>query len=592
MYIGQNEIRDSVDLSSNLNLAHKKFYDLEASGLLTHVWLSVDTIWKSPDLKNYTKHNLDHSGKIISYFLKVDELFKWSDYEKLIFSIAALIHDIGMQYNEWGPHEGFPDKGIPKPPLEPTDIRNYHVDIGYEFFMKYIIIKDSFPEVPPLCDFNSYGQRNAIYYAGYIASAHSGKRYIEDIKNDRTFDTRDDFEEGVFRPRLLAALLRLFDELDNNYHRIFQPNLIHSWKIDETTKSHWLACLFVENTKLIIEGKNLKIIIDWWVPPNTDKVRTSKIYEMIRSMREGKIRNEISFINQFLTDCKEPKPYDVISIEPLDPTPRTCGLFNFNESLDQAIDLAITKKNNVIGLSTVERPNEINPDDTKKEADSFKTSIKNGGKLHRKQKLEDELKEWFNKNKESGGHYILVNNNEHTDTYLKCRSLVSNQHLLLHVASRIFKSYKNKNIKCILAVGTSAIPLAVNLALRFNCSVTFTVSSVKNDPNNPSEPKSYHPMEIIPLITDCDTLLIIDDVISGGSVVKNILDLVSTIIRLPATIYHHAIFRLGDRKYDSDIRIKKYSYILHIPDVNYYIDEKTCPLCKAGIIPCYEKYMI
>ena len=98
-----------------------------------------------------------------------------------------------------------------------------------------------------------------------------------------------------------------------------------------------------------------------------------------------------------------------------------------------------------------------------------------------------------------------------------------------------------------MAVGTSAIPIAVNLANRIKCSVTFTVSRIKiqkkdvsDELPSPSNPE-YYPAEIIPTVDTDSNLLIIDDIISGGSVAKEIIDLLYSENMKPKKIFHFSV---------------------------------------------------
>jgi len=201
------------------------------------------------------------------------------------------------------------------------------------------------------------------------------------------------------------------------------------------------------------------------------------------------------------------------------------------------------------------------------------------------------MMELFDKNQDPG-HFELINRKEHTDTYLNCRTLVSDQDLLKAIAQHIWKTHvETHEIDCVLAVGTSAIPLAVNLAYRFECGVTFTLSRVKvetkriDDPETPKlneeKRQDYNLIEMVPTYEEGQNLLIIDDVISGGSVAQDILEfLYDDMGKKPGKVYHHSIFRLGNREYIRDDRIVEYDYIEHIPDVMYA--SENCPLCQKG----------
>ena len=52
-------------------------------------------------MDQFTDHGIDHSIRIIENFNKLNEVYEWSNYEKILFTAAALIHDIGMNYRYW-----------------------------------------------------------------------------------------------------------------------------------------------------------------------------------------------------------------------------------------------------------------------------------------------------------------------------------------------------------------------------------------------------------------------------------------------------------------------------------------------------------
>ena len=103
MSTGRNEIKSVTDLIKWLKLENVNFHDCNSIDMLSQVWASVESIWENVDLDNYTDHSLKHSLAIIDYFLQLDKsVYNWSSYERFIFAISSLIHDIGMQYNKWG----------------------------------------------------------------------------------------------------------------------------------------------------------------------------------------------------------------------------------------------------------------------------------------------------------------------------------------------------------------------------------------------------------------------------------------------------------------------------------------------------------
>lgn len=579
-----HNIRDISDLITYLEIDSSQFHNCNPREFLTPIWSSVKEIWCSDNLTSYTDHGIEHSKRIITYFLQLKDLYHWSDYEKMLFAAAALIHDIGMQYKYWATVEGV-SLGLPQPSLSNDNVRKNHSEIGYTLVKIQLNPLNCLKFPPALCDPNRHGHVNALNRAAHVAFAHSGDKYLNILREDEATWQSRHIEGHLYRPRLLAGTLRLYDELDGNYTRIPQPNRIYSWELDDTAKSHWLSCLFVEHTELTIDDPVVRIKLRWQVPDDADDNLRRKILDLLKYMREAKIRNEIEVIRNFYDCCNELKHKKEFVVDTIDTEPAKF-ILSLDKSLVAAIDKAISLKDSVIGSST---PKGVLAESIRKQQISTVSASIEGTQIRHYDSLDEELEDWFNINMESG-HYELINK-EHTDTYLKCRSLVSNQDLLRRIAAEIYKLHTDNNhqIDSVLAIGTSAIPLAVNVAFRLKCSVSFTFSKEKL---GPKDSPNYFPAEVMPSVRECNNLLILDDVISGGTVVTNVLNTIQeNFHKLPDNIYHHAIFRLGEREHDKEKRIKKFYYLKHIRKVEYATTAEECSSCKNNIQLIYEKSM-
>ena len=177
MSIDLNSIKSSADLIEYVGIKNIKFNDCDVNSFLSTIWNSVDSIWRNIDLREYTNHNLDHSLKIISNFMEMEPLYSWSNYEKLLFTTAALIHDIGMQYNVWA--QSFTKfTRWPKPPLSHNDIRKKHVKLGSRLVFDQINNKYK-KNYPYKFVTGTDGDYAALYTAAFIAFSHSGDEYLK-----------------------------------------------------------------------------------------------------------------------------------------------------------------------------------------------------------------------------------------------------------------------------------------------------------------------------------------------------------------------------------------------------------------------------
>jgi orotate phosphoribosyltransferase len=604
MSTGRNEIKSVTDLIKWLKLENVNFHDCDSIDMLSQVWASVESIWENVDLDNYTDHSLKHSLAIIDYFLQLDKsVYNWSSYERFIFAISSLIHDIGMQYNKWGFSVELSD--LPKPPLSPNDIRKYHTITGFELIEKQFK-NGSLKGFPKrFFDNKSWGQSNAIFHAQYIAFAHSGEKYLNKLLiGGNTWKMRGDYQGGVFRPRLLAGTLRMCDELDADFERIPQPNRIEACNLGETTRTHWFSCLFVEKTELEIGKEAIYINIKWQVPSKSTGKQCKLIKDFLRRKREIKIQREIYFINKFYEKCNERchcKISKNIYVNPLSIEP-ILTKFPIDYNIINKLLKKSEKKRSQTTIPEFRIFKEKLTMNKEYLSEGFYETEEYIKQITRVKslKLDILLENWFEENRESG-HFELING-DHTDTYLYCRTLVSNQELLHKLTKHIWKLHKGHNIKNVLAIGTSAIPLAVNLSFRFRCFSTYTVwsrSFLKNSQlgkinrkNIIKKRENYVFSELIPSIRDGENILIIDDVISSGRVVIDVLDFIEKGLgKKIGKIYHHAIFRLGNRKFSDDKRITEYAWVKHIQNIMYASSIKECPFCQKGGIPQKEEDM-
>jgi len=601
MSIGRNKIKSAADLIKWLKLEETNFNDCNPINLMSSVYSSVKEIWENVDLDNYTDHGLKHSYKIIDYFLQLDKsLYEWSDYEKFVFAISSLIHDIGMQYKKWGYSVELPSC-VPQLPLSQDDIRKYHTTTGFELIEKQLdkSYKSGFPK--RMFDDMSHGQKNVMFQAQHIAFSHSGDKYLNKliIKDDETWKEKNDYQGYRFRPRLLAGILRICDELDGDFERIPQPNRITACNLKNDTRIHWSACLFVEKIQLDVVDRTVNINVRWQAPDKSTKELQKEIKDFLREFKIMKIQKEIDYVNGFFIKCNE-KNHCIVTknmyVNQLSPNP-IFAKFSMEKKLIENILYHRIISKEKIGISKsephgfLEKKSTIKKDYFYRNGRKVKTYYKTARKL-KDLKLDKLLENWFEKNRETG-HYKLING-DHTDTYLYCRSLVSNQDLLNRLTKNIWKLHKGHNIKNILAIGTSAIPIAVNLSFRFKCSLTYTVWSKKffdkiylrkSLKTNTIKGGRYHFSELIPSIREGENILLVDDVISSGRIVVEILNLINKVCKKEiGKIYHHAIFGLGNRIFIKDKRIAEYTCTKHIRNIMYASSKKECTFCKDGWI--------
>lgn len=572
------------------NITHLK----NPTELINHLVSCTNYIFDNNDVRQYTDHGVNHIIRILRIFTSLDALYSWGNYEKLVFFTATLIHDIGMNYRVWCSDEmiaaGFPD---PKN-MSFENIRELHGELGYRLVNCQIDKKISTP-INAMFTNGSMIWNKILFDAANIAVSHSGKKFIEKFSKEGTELRKSMTYNEVFRPYLLIVILRLCDELDGTFERVLVPEEITNWNIGDLSKKHWLSCLFVKETKIEIDTTGninqiiIKLILQF---PNTeDEEEVNKIHKFIKNFRLSKINTEVTILRDFLSKVGESYPLNVS--------------VNTDESLKHKLHILFPP--NVLSMIEGDNKLPIIPIDK----DYIPIFPEVGEQIFNMDfddsspdtLLEDELQSWFDENASPPGHYELISK-QHTSVYLNCRSLVSNPGLLKRIAQKfmlIFKENRVENINCVLSVGTSAITLGINLAYLLNSTFTFTFSKTKIQNGEDAEgtfdivnamKENYNFVETIPFFDNIKNinLLIVDDVLVTGDVIKEILDSLKISGLEFNRVYHCSIFKLGDQKISIDKRIGEHGYfwLIEEPEIYYWNGKESlgrrgkCLLCEKN----------
>ncbi len=350
MNTDQNKINCSIDLIEVLHLENLIFpNDFDTNSYLTHIWSCGQKLWKNVELTSYSNHDISHhSMKILEYFLDLEKIINpgWSDYEKLIFATATIIHDIGMQYNKWaGNLIGMIDS-FPEPSISFDDVRAKHCDFAYNLIDYQIDHQKDYKIKYPQSFLGSinFQAATALGRSNIIAASHSTNN--SEKYRQMLIDQSGNFEEKItleflYRPRLLAGYLRLCDEFDCSISRIDHPDRIFNKDLDPVSKKHWMSCMFVESLEIEVDKHNLaNININWQVPINSDPDTITKIKSFLNEIRITKIISEINAVNEFFADCNETHHIKQIHVNPLKDEPGTF-YFDFDTDLIKVLDEAI-----------------------------------------------------------------------------------------------------------------------------------------------------------------------------------------------------------------------------------------------------------
>jgi hypothetical protein len=212
---------------------------------------------------DYTPHDISHKYKVIgnlSKLIPVNLAQKMNQYEIFFLLCAAYVHDIGMcRLEELGDSEQLTDS-------EKDNIRKTH----------HMRIKQLL-EVHP--DIFGLDEQEAIY-VGKIASGH---RKV-DLFDGKTFRNNDAFRSYQINTPLLAAFLRLSDELDITYERIpaflyknFLPRVDFSLK---EWQKHW------DTTGVVFQDNNIITASAVCLDPEVHRRLRDTEQTIIKQLRE------------------------------------------------------------------------------------------------------------------------------------------------------------------------------------------------------------------------------------------------------------------------------------------------------------------
>jgi hypothetical protein len=116
--------------------------------------------------------------------------------------------------------------------------------------------------------------------------------------------------------RLLAALLRLADELHCTYTRVPELSEIDSPVLDDTGKAHWAACYYTEDVRITSPGSGgLRFHMSWRIPDSGED--SDMISSLLQELRDRKVREECQLIGEYLKlDDAGEKPFLEFQLEP------------------------------------------------------------------------------------------------------------------------------------------------------------------------------------------------------------------------------------------------------------------------------------
>lgn len=219
---------------------------------------SVEQLWDGPNLlQHYTNHDLAHSQRLVEILgkLLVGYPHLLNTNERFVLTAAVYLHDIGMQSSN---HAGL----APKTEYSVGELKVIG-EKHNEFSSKMIL-----ESVSPTANL-SLGLGGCKDYAPFIATI---ARYHRVLDLNDVQDTC--FAGETIRLRLLAALLRLADALDQDFRRV-NMDVLKLRYFPVESKLHWWAHHYVQG----IDVRTGRIVVYFRFP---EEYRGEQVIEAFR----------------------------------------------------------------------------------------------------------------------------------------------------------------------------------------------------------------------------------------------------------------------------------------------------------------------
>jgi orotate phosphoribosyltransferase len=541
-----------------LQLSGERFHTVSLDGVLLEVYDFAAQIWQGQRLFTFVDHGIDHSFKVIDKSLEVLRIFcgdkgTLTPLERLILGIAALIHDIGMQYDK------YPKAGVT---LSHNEIRSRHVDLGFEMITD--TLNGTFASQRNGLELGT-GKlwRNFLFYGALIGFAHSGTTIWDRLRSE---EYGDKLEGGyqLRRLRLLAAAFRLADELHCEYTRINDLEWwVHTTSLTDEEKAHWAACYYTQQVTLLSPGiGGARIHISWRAPSESLKDDTAVIRTLLQDFLERKIQNEWELIKEYLKwepgmepcflECKLDAQPERGIVEPVPPPIR--------EFLTRDVrPYQLGDKQPVVRAGTCELLGSAEIDDLKNEAQMFVLSGKGT----------------------FSGHFRLKTG-WHTNKYLRCRELAAQIDFSSRLSTSLAGIYSTHGFTHVLAIGTSMIGIGALLALKLHARLlyTFERAQISEELAGRVDYTEYEKEVFVPYGSK---LLILDDILGVGSVIQKVTSRLREAQTGLSYLRVFCVYSLGEAmQVAKDLHGLDIDFLVSLPDVKYWPQDPntgTCQVC-------------
>jgi orotate phosphoribosyltransferase len=498
----------------------------------------AELIWENPMHFDFVDHGIEHA-----FHGKVDQL---SNLERAVLTVAALIHDTGMQWDKYVP---------PNERMGPEQARKRHVQIGMQLLE--LSVTGENPSIPSLAGYPGY--HSLFGYAGRIGFAHSGEDtwawIVEQPIDDWGLDGQS------LRFKLLSGALRLADEIDNGSSRIKEFQRLFGSALDDDTLAHWAACYYIEDVRVASAATGLLIEVHPRVPESSTADEASDILFLVDEYRIRRMEEECRRVTPFLRTRNTTAPL----AEPRRVSPRKTLV----SAPPERLRVLIRKKRaervaQQVGASESQHVTIIAERD-----DHLRAAC------HEMQKAEAAGTLYSTR-------HVALRSGWHCSRYYQFARLLGEGPYLDLVTRGASSIYDSENFTYIIGIGTAGAQLASRLALNLGArfAYTFDLVSAAAEPGLRSGHTLYETeVELEPN----SRMLIVDDIVGKGSSLAETITRIRSFANPPVYLRALCLISTGDAAEFSELAVKPpLDALMRVSGVDYWRegDDGYCSVCR------------
>lgn len=551
-------LRGAAEFVDLLRLRGEEFCHQSLSRIVEEAYAFSAEVWREPQLYDFVDHGVEHSfqdlrlaEEVLAFLPRSRRL---SALERAILGASSLFHDVGMQYGKYP----CADRPLPK-----EDVRRLHAELGFEMIRDALAstfkTKRGGPELS-----QDATVRWCLDQAAWIGAAHSGEKYFSELAKPYHRE-RPEGNEALYRPRLLAAALRLGDELHCSYTRIVNFSRMDSPTIAAITKAHWAACYYVNALEVTPTGTGGIVIgIHWRVPRDADVEDQRVIRILLGDFREKRIREEAERVRAWLTTTTTGTSC-LVRVE-MDESPERTLM----EPLPRSVRTYV--ESNLLPVLSGQRT---------------EPAVRGLGGLPLADGGVEQLHAEANGFLHSGLGYATqhtaLRTGWHTSKYLRCRDLLTNRAFVGRLCQVLARRYQELEVTDLLAIGTSGIRIGTKLAHLLGVRFHYTFNNLRVGTGAQAY-GGYTDYEREVAFTQNARILVVDDIVGVGTVLEEVYKQVGEGANSGGIARCFCLYSVGDMKKALEgIADPQVEYLVSYPDVDYTKegDDGFCEVCRG-----------